>query len=979
MVAEPTPGAREPPMAPPRAAGKTATRCYSPGRSSLRPAAAVLPRDDSQQAAELRQAFIKHLPRRVDGVQRRVQRLVRGVFDINALTLTVQEAGSLAGAAGRYGLVDVSERLFALEQVLRHWADQPADAGGEMRARVAELAQKLAEAPAGPARETTVEQLHVAAAEPGDAFPRHATPPPELWRRFSEREVTPLTSATAPAPAVETPPEPVTVVIGDPEPSIVSATSMAAFDGLGAPPPAAASGRAPIHAPPSSTAPSPAVPAAAPLAPAPAPPPPVGGSTPAAASGTDAGSAAAPRTRRLYYLAELSPFARELTTKLLGLGYSVDRLDQVAELKEMLGSLAPDAILIDAGFQAELEPLGEFVKRIRQRNVGRLPLIAFTQSDELAVRVRFMRSGADHLISANLSAADAAQKVLECLGDDSGQPFKVMIVEDDRSQALFAESVLRKAGMEPLSIIDPLDTLEALERFKPDLVLMDLYMPNIDGMELTSIIREREEFISIPIVFLSGEQDSEKHFEALSAGGDDFLSKPIRPKHLISAVTNRARRARLLRERRRRNDPRDAETGLYDRSFVLDRLAGALAAEDRSERVGALAFLELDGGGALRERFGLRGVDLLMRQLGQILAGATQSEEWVARYGDVNLIQFAQRRSAEELRAAIAAVITRIRDTRFDVDGQRVELALSAGICPLLPELADPAAVLDGAERALVRARQQDGMDAVAIYAPERPTSELSEGERLVQELRQALATESFQLVFQPIVSLNATDEEQYEVLLRLRTEQGAVLGAATLIEAAENAGLLSDLDRFIVARGIGIIDERRRQARPVRLYINQSVASYADVQRLAWLKQSLDTRRLPADLLALEFQLPDVLARVKQAIVLFQQLKELRVRVVLDHFEHNLTALQLLSVLPVDAIKLAPKYTHGPQLAGLAEELRTLVRAAHDSQRAVMAARVENAQVAAALWSVGVDLIQGNFVQQPGTELGFDFSSASL
>jgi CheY-like chemotaxis protein len=63
-----------------------------------------------------------------------------------------------------------------------------------------------------------------------------------------------------------------------------------------------------------------------------------------------------------------------------------------------------------------------------------------------------------------------------------------MIIEDDRSQALFAESILRKAGMETIAVMDPLSALEALDSFDPELILMDLYMPNCDGMELTTLI-----------------------------------------------------------------------------------------------------------------------------------------------------------------------------------------------------------------------------------------------------------------------------------------------------------------------------------------------------------------------------------------------------------------------------------------------------------------------------------------------------------
>jgi EAL domain-containing protein (putative c-di-GMP-specific phosphodiesterase class I) len=113
----------------------------------------------------------------------------------------------------------------------------------------------------------------------------------------------------------------------------------------------------------------------------------------------------------------------------------------------------------------------------------------------------------------------------------------------------------------------------------------------------------------------------------------------------------------------------------------------------------------------------------------------------------------------------------------------------------------------------------------------------------------------------------------------------------------------------------------------------------------------------------------------LKLAVPFFQAARALGLKITLSGFESNLTALQVLSYLPVDNIKLADKYieatvaNHG--------ELKSLIAAAHDGKRRVIAARVENAQVASALFSLGVDFIQGNFVQQAGAELAFDFQSS--
>lgn len=113
---------------------------------------------------------------------------------------------------------------------------------------------------------------------------------------------------------------------------------------------------------------------------------------------------------------------------------------------------------------------------------------------------------------------------------------KVLIVDDSISLARYAEIVLEQAGMVPVVVTDAARVLETLDQIKPDLVLLDLQMPGRGGRELAEAIREHDAFAHIPIIFLSAERDLRKREEALSAGGDDFLEKPVKAVDLVNAV-----------------------------------------------------------------------------------------------------------------------------------------------------------------------------------------------------------------------------------------------------------------------------------------------------------------------------------------------------------------------------------------------------------------------------------------------------------
>lgn len=919
----------------------------------------MLPKDESQQNAELRQAFLKHLPRRLEAVRKRGHRVCRGVWDVNTVTLLYQDLQGLAGAAGRYGLVDASEALFQIEQLLEPLIRELRMPGDDLKAAIDARLEALAVTaePEVPKVKTVRDFVVPMPERPGQVHvPVGLSPPEEYWRRFSHRDVAMLTSEShgaplaAPAATVAQPwshgdPEPQGLPpIVEEAPRLVNAGSVFALDV------ADAAERTRLEQ--SRAEPEPVAPAPEDSAEKPAP---------------------RARTGRIFYLADIAPFARELTQGLGQLGYAVERLESPEELKEMLGSLAPDLILIDAAFFDQIEHLGEFVKRVRQRVPGKLPLVAFAEHNDLGARLKAMRAGVDSFLPLPLPAHEASIRVRELIETEAGDPFRVMIVEDDRSQAMFAESVLRKAGMETLAVTDALDTLEKLEQFRPDLILMDLYMPNISGMELTSIIRERDQFINTPIVFLSGEQDSEKHFEALSAGGDDFLAKPIRPKFLISAVNNRARRARQL-ARKRVLDPKDSSTGLFHRTFVIDRLNDLLGAEDRGQQGGVL-FIEIEGAQSIREQHGLAAYEPVMRELGANIASFARPDEFAARYGDSSFLLLSPVRDATELEALAHELSQKIADEEVEAEQLRVSVSARIGIAPFSAQIADAAEMLNAAERACSRARQGKDQGAVLVYKPEPITA----GSGLVEAVSRALETDGFQLLFQPIVSLHSTGEEQYEVLLRLRGSAGEIIGAPEVIAAARGAGLLPAVDRWCVAKCLRVIEERKRQGRPVRLFVNQSVESTLDQERVPWLRQLLDTRRIAPESIALELKLSDVLSSMSEALTFFNEVRELGVRIVIDEYDGGLTALQLLGVIATDYLKLADKYTRGSNINAHADELRTLVRAAHDGGRYVIAPKVETAQSAAALWTMGVDLIQGNFVQQPGTELGFDFSASAL
>ncbi|HET8941542.1 MAG TPA: EAL domain-containing protein [Rudaea sp.] len=881
--------------------------------------------DDTQQAAELRSAFMRHLPKRLETLRKRGQRLCTQGWDINALSMLLRELQTLAGACGRYGLLDIGERLFALESFLAPFVEQVAIPNASQTQTFAGQLQELGKLiarhqddHAAPAT-LAAEALTVAPIQSG-SYPLQVTPPAEYWKRFG------------PPPALEpraSAPAPASVPVKTPATTTPLAT-VATADA-----PADANEPPQAHKPPQ-------------------------------------------EQYKVFHLSDGNALACEVDQKIEAAGYELTLLDSVDELTEVLAAFAPHLVVVDAPFQESLEAIGDQVKIARNRLGRRMALLAFSESAELRGRLRAMRAGADSFIALPAQSSEVMARIRELLDADSADPFRVMIVEDDRAQAIFAESILRKAGMATHAVTDPLAALDQLDEFKPELILMDLYMPNCSGMELTSIIREREAFINTPIVFLSGEHDEDKHFEALNAGGDDFLSKPIRPKHLISAVTNRVRRARTLGQRANTMNPRDPVTGMYQRAYVLDQLNAMLAGDESGNHNGGLVYVEIDGAGQIRERMGLTIFDALLNQVGAFIASHIESKDLAARYGDTSFALLCRHGDESDLAKLAAELRKRTAREVFQHEGKTLSVSLSFGICAFAAGLGDAGAMLNAAERAMTDARAP-GSDSIGIFRATQENAVGSADQVLLQLIRDAIKAEDFQLLFQPIVALQGGDEEQFQALLRLRGDDGKLYTAAEILPLAERHGLASEIDRWVLSRCLLVLAERARQKRPVRLFVSQSIEAAIDTQRVAWLGQMLETRRLPGNTVVLEFRTEDGLSYLRELSQFAAALGELDVKLSLTAFDAAPASAQLYERLPVAFLKLSSRYS-GERLRDpkVREELQQIVAVAHAHGSKVIAPRIEDAQSASLLWNADVDYLQGDFVQQAGQELSFDFHAAT-
>ncbi len=568
-------------------------------------------------------------------------------------------------------------------------------------------------------------------------------------------------------------------------------------------------------------------------------------------------------------------------------------------------------------------------------------------------------------VRAHIAAAPATAPEPGQAAAAAETPYRVLIVEDDRSQALFAQSVLHGAGMQAIVQMDAEGVQQAIVEHRPDLILMDLHMPGLDGMRLTALIRQNPQQQLLPIVFLTGDPDPERQFEVLDSGADDFLTKPIRPRHLVAAVANRIRRSRQQAQGTAEGVAlSNPETGLPTRHNLMLQLDTALAGSEH----GGLMFIEIASALGLRERYGYAAFERLMVQAGRRLAEAARPH-LLARLNDNSFLLLGRGMDEDAVEALARSVRQALSAHPFVVrDDESLHLRCAVGHARLSQGFEDSGVALEAVERTALQARLL--ADGVAAYQ--------GNGDAAAQE-HLALLEGQIELAYQPIVAVAGSDTAQYQVLLRLRRNDGTLLSAGQVIPAAEAAGRIGDLDQQVLDHALGLLHRYQHAVPPMRLFVSQSLRSLAREAFAGWLLKAIADRQIAGSSLVIDVRLGDALVHAVTLQQFCERLMPAGVQFCLSQFEPGDEANALMTQLPLGFVRMAGRFAGSHASQKLRDELRGAIDAAHRAGLQIIGQQIEDPQAAAAMWMSGIDFIQGNVVQSVGSELDFDFQNTVL
>jgi diguanylate cyclase (GGDEF)-like protein len=381
------------------------------------------------------------------------------------------------------------------------------------------------------------------------------------------------------------------------------------------------------------------------------------------------------RDTLLLYVFDVAPGSSYLLSQLENYGYHVKLFFEVATLARAIAERVPAVLVVDmaSDFSALAQLQASLAKRI--------PAIYLAQDTAFAHRLAAAVADADgyfvkpvDIVALNVRI-DALVRQLEKL------PYRILIVDDDVFVADFYAANLRSAGMEVCSIQDPADIFMAMAEFKPELLLMDVFMPSCSGVQLAKIVRQEAAYLDVPIVYLSTESDLGRQLDAISAGADDFLTKPMSAPYLISSLTSRVERYRSLRDL----ILRDSLTMLYNHSTIKEQAALEIERARRHGKPLTLAMLDLDYFKNVNDNYGHQVGDNVIRSLAQMLQKTLRRVDIIGRYGGEEFAVIFPETSMQAALVALEKVragFAKIKHHSMDHQWQ-FEVTLSGGVVEL--------------------------------------------------------------------------------------------------------------------------------------------------------------------------------------------------------------------------------------------------------------------------------------------------------
>lgn len=416
----------------------------------------------------------------------------------------------------------------------------------------------------------------------------------------------------------------------------------------------------------------------------------------------------------VYLVTQDDQFAASISQQIIHFGYY---LQQIRDIKSLVNAIADHhavATLVDIPSLKRDSVRNDVMDEIGEIQKSSSPLIFISDLDDQAVRLKSIRVGGKAYFTKPVNIVSLIDK-LDSLDTATSNPpsYRVLIVEGQHTVASYYQMILKMSGMDAQIVTSSKDVLDQVRDLLPDLILMDTFMPEANGVDLARVIRQIDDFVSIPIIFLSSEDDFSKRIEALDLGGDDFLIKPVKASHLMAVVKSRLERLKTLRSYMMR----DSLTNLLNHTTFRTVLTQEVARCKRQQTKLALVMLDLDYFKKINDTYGHATGDSVLKSLSRLLQQRLRRSDIIGRYGGDEFVALLPDCDAEQARRIMDKIRVHFSEIEFyPSESSTLSYTFSCGISTF-PEYQEPKNLSDAADQALYAAKA-NGRNQIMIARP---------------------------------------------------------------------------------------------------------------------------------------------------------------------------------------------------------------------------------------------------------------------
>ncbi len=552
---------------------------------------------------------------------------------------------------------------------------------------------------------------------------------------------------------------------------------------------------------------------------------------------------------------------------------------------------------------------------------------------------------------------------------------RVLIIEDNPTDRLLIAEIVRSRGHEIESCNDAESGWELVQEEAFPLVLLDLWLPGMDGMEFSRRFRTLPGSDQTIIMVITGVDRREALEEVLEAGANDYVMKPVTEPtlHVRLAVAERQVREMARRKRVEQalslNALRDPVTGLANRTLLMERLEHARRRSHRKkEYLFALLYIRMESVGASPGRAPEELPDMVAVELARRLEECVRAEDTVARMPDADFAVLLDGPSDLSDAVRVTKRIQQAVSGTFATGDGEVDLGVTIGVAISTTEFGATEDILRHAQLALNRARTQ-GLGNHLIYDPilhARAAARM----RLEANLQRAIQLEEITPRFQPLVKLDSGEISGFEVLTYWDDPDRGLVPPGEFVPLAEKTGLIVPLGWWVLDRALGQLKEWNRDAeegKALTVSVNVSGRQFSESDLYDQINVRLGSHGVSGGLVHLEITETALMENVHATLQTLRRLKESTVRIHVDDFGTGYSSLSYLCRFPVDAVKIDRTFVH--QMTYSAENMeivKAIVQLARNLGLELVAEGVENQEQLDLLMDLGCQYAQGFLFGKP-------------